>query len=115
MSSSVKPSPWSTGEILRSANLTSFTYQELGAATMDFAPENMLGEGGFGMVFIGYVDLTTFAPASSDTGVPIAVKKLNQGAHQGHKEWLVSTRYQLIAIESISSILHVNKFSGGSI
>jgi hypothetical protein len=103
MSSSV--SPWSTGEILRSPNLTSFTYKELGAATMDFAPENMLGEGGFGKVFKGYVDLTTFAPASSDTGVPIAVKKLNQGAHQGHKEWLVSTRYQLIAnTESISSI-----------
>ena len=72
---------------------------------MDFAPENMLGEGGFGTVFKGYVDLTTFAPASSDTGVPIAIKKLNQGAHQhqGHKEWLVGRTTDVVEEQVLNS------------
>jgi hypothetical protein len=48
-----------------------------------------VGEGGFGLVFKGWIDPETFAPAKPGTGTVIAVKKLKQEGCQGHKEWLV--------------------------
>jgi len=50
----------------------------------------MLGEGGFGCVYKGWVDEHTLAPARPGAGKLIAVKRLNQEGFQGHKEWLVS-------------------------
>lgn len=83
----VKPTSRSEGEILQSPNLRSFAYRELRAATRNFRPDSALGEGGFGVVFKGWVDETTFAPPSgNETGMPIAVKKLNQEGIQGHRE-----------------------------
>lgn len=72
-----------------SNNLTSFTFSDLKAATKNFRPESFLGEGGFGRVFKGWVDETTFAPTRPGTGLPVAVKKLRSESLQGHKEWLV--------------------------
>ena len=90
----VKPTSRSEGEILQSPNLRSFAYRELRAATRNFRPDSALGEGGFGVVFKGWVDETTFAPPSgNETGMPIAVKKLNQEGIQGHREWLAEVNY----------------------
>jgi hypothetical protein len=90
-STTVPPTPKSEGEILQSANVKSFAFTELHTATRNFRPDSMLGEGGFGSVFKGWVDETTLAPAKPGTGMVIAVKKLNQEGFQGHREWLVST------------------------
>uniref|UniRef100_A0ACD5XFC8 Uncharacterized protein n=1 Tax=Avena sativa TaxID=4498 RepID=A0ACD5XFC8_AVESA len=89
----VPPTPRSEGEILQSANVKSFAFTELRTATRNFRPDSVLGEGGFGSVFKGWVDETTFAPARPGTGMVIAVKKLNQEGFQGHREWLAEVNY----------------------
>ncbi|KVH90841.1 Protein kinase, ATP binding site-containing protein [Cynara cardunculus var. scolymus] len=70
-------------------NLKAFTLNELKAATKNFRPDSLLGEGGFGQVFKGWIDETTFAPVRPGTGLVVAVKVLKSESHQGHKEWLV--------------------------
>ncbi|XP_037461370.1 receptor-like cytoplasmic kinase 176 [Triticum dicoccoides] len=87
-STTVPAAPRSDDEILHPANLRSFTFKDLKKATRNFRPDSMLGEGGFGSVFKGWVDEASFAPASPGTGMPIAIKKLNQESFQIHKEWL---------------------------
>ncbi|XP_037469541.1 receptor-like cytoplasmic kinase 176 [Triticum dicoccoides] len=89
----VKPTSLSEGEILQLANLRRFAYMELMTATGNFRRDSKLGEGGFGVVYKGWVDETTFAPASHGTGLPVAVKKLNQEGIQGHREWLAEVNY----------------------
>lgn len=88
--------PRSEGEILQSSNVKSFSYAELKMATRNFRPDSVLGEGGFGSVFKGWIDEHTFAAAKPGTGMVIAVKRLNQESFQGHREWLVSEFYLII-------------------
>ncbi|KAI3816791.1 hypothetical protein L1987_16496 [Smallanthus sonchifolius] len=83
----------SEGEILQSSNLKSFTFNELKNATRNFRPDSVLGEGGFGSVFKGWVDEHSFAASKPGTGIVIAVKRLNQEGLQGHKEWLAEINY----------------------
>lgn len=87
--SSVPQTPRTEGEILQSSNLKSFSFAELKTATRNFRPDSVLGEGGFGCVFKGWIDEQTFAAAKPGTGLVIAVKRLNTEGFQGHKEWLV--------------------------
>lgn len=90
---SVPPTPKSEGEILKSSNVRSFAFTELKTATRNFRPDSVLGEGGFGSVFKGWIDENTFAPTKPGTGMVIAVKRLNQEGFQGHKEWLAEVNY----------------------
>ncbi|KAH0855495.1 hypothetical protein HID58_007956, partial [Brassica napus] len=53
------PTPRTEGEILSSPNLKAFTFSELKSATRNFRPDSLLGEGGFGYVFKGWIDGTT--------------------------------------------------------
>lgn len=62
-------------------------------ATRNFRPDSVLGEGGFGSVFKGWIDENSFAAAKAGTGMVIAVKRLNQESFQGHREWLVSQAF----------------------
>lgn len=89
-SASVPQTPRSEGEILQSSNLKSFSYGELKMATRNFRPDSVLGEGGFGSVFKGWIDEQTLTPSKPGAGIMVAVKKLNLDGSQGHKEWLVS-------------------------
>jgi hypothetical protein len=90
---SVPQTPRSEGEILKSSNVKSYTLAELKSATRNFRPDSVLGEGGFGSVFKGWIDENSLAPAKPGTGIVIAVKRLNQESFQGHREWLVSLIY----------------------
>ncbi|ERN07877.1 probable serine/threonine-protein kinase PBL11 [Amborella trichopoda] len=92
-SGSVPPTPKSEGEILQSSNVKSFSFAELKAATRNFRPDSVLGEGGFGSVFKGWIDEHTFAPTKPGTGIVIAVKRHNQDGYQGHREWLAEVNY----------------------
>ncbi|XP_071720258.1 receptor-like cytoplasmic kinase 176 [Rutidosis leptorrhynchoides] len=91
--SSVPPTPRSEGEILQSPNLKIFSFSDLKMATRNFRPDSVLGEGGFGSVFKGWIDEQTFAATKPGTGIVIAVKKLNQESFQGHREWLAEVNY----------------------
>lgn len=97
-SASIPPTPRSEGEILQSSNLRSFTFNELRSATRNFRPDSVVGEGGFGSVFKGWVDEHTLAASMPGTGIVIAVKNLDQEGWQGHREWLVSISFVLFEI-----------------
>lgn len=86
---SIPPTPRSEGEILQSPNLKAFEFSDLRAATRNFRPDSVIGEGGFGCVFKGWVDEQSLGATKAGSGLVIAVKKLNQEGRQGHKEWLV--------------------------
>ncbi|XP_019461986.1 PREDICTED: probable serine/threonine-protein kinase PBL11 isoform X2 [Lupinus angustifolius] len=92
-SASIPAIPRSEGEILQSSNLKSFSYSDVRAATRNFRPDSVLGEGGFGSVFKGWIDEQSLAATKPGTGMIIAVKRLNQDGFQGHKEWLAEINY----------------------
>ncbi|CAI9774902.1 unnamed protein product [Fraxinus pennsylvanica] len=92
-SNAIPLTPRSEGEILESSNLKSFEFIDLRTATRNFRPDSVLGEGGFGCVFKGWIDEHTFKAAKPGTGIVIAVKRLNQEGLQGHKEWLTEINY----------------------
>ncbi|KAJ8564970.1 hypothetical protein K7X08_001430 [Anisodus acutangulus] len=91
--SSAPLTPRSQSEILETSNLKSFSFNELRVATRNFRPDSVLGEGGFGCVFKGWIDKHMFKAARPGTGLVIAVKRLNQEGFQGHKEWLAEITY----------------------
>ncbi|XP_061340578.1 probable serine/threonine-protein kinase PBL9 isoform X1 [Gastrolobium bilobum] len=90
---SVSQTTRSEGDILQSSNLKSFTLAELKTATRNFRPDSVLGEGGFGSVFKGWIDENSLAAARPGTGIVIAVKRLNQESYQGHREWLAEVNF----------------------
>lgn len=92
-SGSVPPTPRSEGEILQSTKIKNFSFSELKTATRNFRPDSVLGEGGFGSVFKGWVDEHSLTATRPGTGIVIAVKRLNQEGFQGHKEWLAEINY----------------------
>jgi serine/threonine protein kinase len=77
------------GRILETPDLRSFTFAELRTATRNFKPDTVLGEGGFGRVYKGWVDEKTMNPTRSGIGMVVAVKKLNPESVQGLQEWQV--------------------------
>ncbi|WVY92948.1 hypothetical protein V8G54_032036 [Vigna mungo] len=56
------------------------SYREICAATQNFHPDNMIGEGGFGRVYKGYL---------KSTNQTVAVKQLDRNGFQGTREFLV--------------------------
>ncbi|CAI7853534.1 unnamed protein product, partial [Closterium sp. NIES-53] len=77
-----------------------FTLAELRRATDDFAPGNLIGQGGFGKVYratlggsAGDGDAEGSAPAVP--GFEVAVKRLGSGSQQGASEFL--TEVQLLS------------------
>ncbi|KAL0369949.1 UNVERIFIED_CONTAM: putative serine/threonine-protein kinase PBL16 [Sesamum angustifolium] len=65
--------------------LTVFAFHELKTMTGNFRQDYMLGGGGFGNVYKGYIseDLKGIEP------IPVAVKVHDgDNSHQGHREWL---------------------------
>ncbi|OIW07477.1 hypothetical protein TanjilG_14423 [Lupinus angustifolius] len=92
-SASVPATPRSEGEILQSSNLKSFSFSNVRAATRNFRPDSVLGEGGFGSVFKGWIDEQSLAATKPGIGMIVAVKRLNQDGFQGHKEWLAEINY----------------------
>jgi len=72
------------GEILESPNLRIFTFAELKSACKGFKAETVLGEGGFGKVYKGWVDVN---PSKGSTAMVVAVKKLNPESVQGMEQW----------------------------
>lgn len=84
-------------------NLRIFTVDELKSATRNFRPDTVLGEGGFGRVFRGWIDPNTFKPSKVGVGIPVAVKKSNPDSLQGLQEWQVRNSFVLVLLFLINS------------
>jgi hypothetical protein len=67
-------------------HVIAFTLYELETITKSFRTDYILGEGGFGTVYKGYIDENVRVGLKS---LPVAVKVLNKEGLQGHREWLV--------------------------
>ncbi|KAG6481594.1 probable serine/threonine-protein kinase PIX13 [Zingiber officinale] len=78
---------FSVGRILEAPNLRIFSFAELKNATRNFKADTVVGEGGFGRVYKGWVDEKTLTPTKSGVGISVAVKKLNPDSLQGLEEW----------------------------
>ncbi|KAK4491492.1 hypothetical protein RD792_002242 [Penstemon davidsonii] len=83
-SDEASPGP-AVGQMLPLPSLRVFTFLELKAATRNFRSDTMLGEGGFGKVYKGWIDEKS--TARNGSGSIIAVKKLNSESLQGFQEW----------------------------
>ncbi|GLU19671.1 hypothetical protein SLE2022_359070 [Rubroshorea leprosula] len=75
------------GQILEMPNLKVYTFADLKNATKNFKPDTLLGEGGFGKVYKGWVDHRTLQPSKIGSGLVVAIKKLNPESMQGFEEW----------------------------
>ncbi|CAK9867932.1 unnamed protein product [Sphagnum jensenii] len=79
-------------QLLETSPLRAFTFEELSAATQGFERSLVLGEGGFGEVYEGYLIDHSAASTHPENAAfkyqHVAVKRLRQGGQQGHREWL---------------------------
>ncbi|ERN04312.1 hypothetical protein AMTRI_Chr08g210510 [Amborella trichopoda] len=73
-----------------STNVIAFTLFELETITKSFRSDYVLGEGGFGTVYKGYIDENVRVGLKS---LPVAVKVLNKDGLQGHREWLAEVNF----------------------
>ncbi|XP_047169221.1 probable serine/threonine-protein kinase PIX13 isoform X2 [Vigna umbellata] len=67
--------------------LKEFSFAELKAATKGFKSDALLGEGGFGKVYKGWLHKKTLTPTKAGSGIMVAIKKLNPESMQGLQEW----------------------------
>jgi len=94
--------PLMSGELKYSSKLRIFMFNDLKLATRNFRPESLLGEGGFGCVFKGWIEENGTAPVKPGTGLTVAVKTLNPDGLQGHKEWLVMINFLTLILVMVS-------------
>ncbi|KAL8206261.1 hypothetical protein R6Q57_009812 [Mikania cordata] len=73
--------------------LLQFSFHELKSATGNFRPDSILGEGGFGFVFKGWIEENGTAPAKPGSGITVAVKSLKPDGLQGHREWVAEVDF----------------------
>lgn len=81
------------GEILPAPNLKTYSFNDLKTATRNFKSDTVLGVGGFGTVFKGWVDEKTLTPTKVGTGMVVAIKKLNTESMQGLEEWQAEVNF----------------------
>ncbi|CAK9166537.1 unnamed protein product [Ilex paraguariensis] len=74
-------------QVLQSYKLNFFCYNTLKIATQRFSDKNLLGRGGCGEVYKGWIHYCTMNAAKPGDGYPIAVKKLRKEGAQGQEEW----------------------------
>lgn len=76
-----------------------FSFKELKAVTRNFHMDTVLGEGGFGRVYKGWVHEKSNAKEGSRSIV--VVKKLNHESMQGFQEWQVIIDYYVLVFELV--------------
>ncbi|XP_031107695.1 probable serine/threonine-protein kinase PIX13 [Ipomoea triloba] len=74
------------GTILPKPNLKVYSLAELKVVTSNFKPEMVLGTGGFGTMFKGWVDENTLAPSKPGSGMIVAIKRLSPGSLREQSE-----------------------------
>ncbi|XP_042415089.1 uncharacterized protein LOC122004230 [Zingiber officinale] len=90
------------GRILEVPNLRVYTFVKLRSSTRNFKPESVLGEGGFGKVYKGWVEEKTLNPSKSGVGTLVAVKKLNPESVHWLEEWqFTNLKYSRVEIDEV--------------
>jgi interleukin-1 receptor-associated kinase 1 len=89
---------------LDNSKLRDFTYEELRAATFNFSMNLLLGKGGFGNVYKGW--LKDQMPSKGARNQPIAVKRLSGRSHQGYLQFTVVCLFVFIDLIIHSSIIY---------
>lgn len=80
--------------MLSGQNLRTYTYAELKTVTKNFKADSVLGVGGFGTVYKGWVDERTLAPSNKvGIGMIVAIKRLNPESIQGFEEWQAEVNF----------------------
>ncbi|CAI9766628.1 unnamed protein product [Fraxinus pennsylvanica] len=72
------------------SDLDIFTYEEMKSATKNFRPDQVLGEGGFGIVYKGVIDENVRPDYKT---IQVAIKVLDPEGLQGDREWLAEVNY----------------------
>lgn len=67
------------------SKLRAFTFEQLKAATLNFRSNMVLGEGGFGKVYQGWLKEKVASQGTRKR--PIAVKRLDSKSKQGYRQW----------------------------
>nr|XP_043614186.1 receptor like protein kinase S.2-like isoform X2 [Erigeron canadensis] len=67
--------------------LKEFTFSELQSATRNFGQDMVIGEGGFGRVYKGWLDSVTYEPRRIGDKIAVAIKRSKAESAQGLKEW----------------------------
>uniref|UniRef100_A0A3N7GBH9 non-specific serine/threonine protein kinase n=1 Tax=Populus trichocarpa TaxID=3694 RepID=A0A3N7GBH9_POPTR len=91
---------------LDNSKLRDFTYEELRAATFNFSMNLLIGRGGFGNVYKGW--LKEQMPSKGARNRAIAVKRLSGRSRQGYLEF--TTEISLLGMVSHPNILKVLGF-----
>ncbi|KAK6150297.1 hypothetical protein DH2020_015229 [Rehmannia glutinosa] len=82
------------GEILPTpSSMKIYSFADLRNATRNFKPDMVLGVGGFGTVYKGWVDEKTLEPSKLGTGMMVAIKKMNEESMQGFGEWQAEVNF----------------------
>ncbi|XP_054782287.1 probable serine/threonine-protein kinase PBL19 isoform X1 [Prosopis cineraria] len=71
-------------------NLRVFSFAELRQATNNFSRVLKIGEGGFGSVYKGEIHAHG---GNKKEFISVAIKRLDPGAFQGHKQWLAEVQF----------------------
>ncbi|KAK9138140.1 hypothetical protein Sjap_008734 [Stephania japonica] len=82
------PSPSSEGVIPSSPSLKVFYFKDLKKATRNFGCDSILGEGGCGRVFKGWLDKHTLSAFKPAFGMVVAIKKDKPKGFLDRNEWL---------------------------
>uniref|UniRef100_A0ACD5WDU5 Uncharacterized protein n=1 Tax=Avena sativa TaxID=4498 RepID=A0ACD5WDU5_AVESA len=77
--------------------LIAFTFEELKSITKNFRQDSVLGGGGFGMVYKGYITNDLRGGLAVEEPLRVAVKVHDgDNSYQGHREWLVISIFSII-------------------
>ncbi|XVE85906.1 hypothetical protein DITRI_Ditri17bG0129100 [Diplodiscus trichospermus] len=92
------PRDWSVSRVRKvrwvpARNIKCFCYSDLRAATQKFSDQNLIGEGGFGGVYIGYINPQSMKAAKPNTGQAVAIKTLRRRGVQSDEEWQNELRF----------------------